>query len=330
MKKVFIISAIGVIALIGVGYYFFNSTSTFTGPPDEIKVRLGWLHQAQFAGFYVAQEKGFYDDAHLSVELLEIDPEIEPVKEVNEGTVDFSVMEAHQFLEGIDNNADIQAIMAIYQINPHALAVRMDSGISGPEDFSGKTVGLSGGEAEGNALFRIFIDGFENINSITYKNLGFDTVDDFANNRADIIDVYRTDQPYLAEKQGIPLIVIALDEYGFSTYGDVIVANSNLIEDKPELVKRFIKATQKGLEYALSNQEEAVAITLPYTSGNYNDIDYQRHILSKSAPLIRGPQDHLGHMEFISWSVLHDSMLSAGILNKEIEIRDIYTNIFIR
>jgi ABC-type nitrate/sulfonate/bicarbonate transport system substrate-binding protein len=327
VKKKIIFAAVFVLAVFLYVVFIKNPIS----PPSlqTVTVRLGWVHQAQFAGFYVAQEKGFYKDEGLNVELLPLDQNSNQVQELEQGKVDFSVMEAHQALVGVGDGAKIKAIMAVYQVNPHVLAAREDSGIRGPEDFNGKVIGFAGGEGEGNALFRIFIKKFSDPKSVTYKNLSFNTVDNFINREADVIDLYRTDQPYLAKKSGVPLTLIPLDAYGLSTYGDVVMASNDFLESRKDIVRKFASATRKGWEYALSHGEEAAVITLPHTSGNYRDIEYERHIIEQSAPLIRGSQSDFGRMDFVPWSTLYESMRAAGAITRDFDVNEAYTNEFI-
>ena len=319
---------LGILVLLVLGYVGYSQLA-HSDSEASVSVRLGWKHQAQFAGFYIAQEHGFYDDVNLSVSLNELDLNKDQVQELVDGEVDIAIMEAHQVLEGINNGHDLRAVMAVYQINPHALAVRADSGITGPEDFDGKVIGLAGGEGEGNALFRIFIEKFGRDSSVTYQNLGFDTVDDFANRRADIIDVYRTDQPYLAEQQGVPLTVIPLDAYGFSTYGDVVVVSDRMLREHPGVVERFVVASKQGWEYVLDNPALVPAEILKFTSDQYNDVAYQEHIVSESLPLLRGQEHDFGHMNLVSWSTLYESLRQAGVITTEFDVRDIFTNEFI-
>ncbi len=293
--------------------------------PAHMRVRLGWVHQAQFAGIYVAQEKGFYQDEQLTIELLPSDPEIEQAAELAAGDVDVSVMEAHQLLAGYTPDAPIQAVAAIYQVNPHSLAVRADSGIDGPNDFGGKTLGFSGGQSEGSALFKTFISSFDQ-DSVKYVELGYDTIDDFKQRRADIIDLYRVDQPYLAEREGVPLTIIPLEAYGLSTYGDVLTMSKPQTEDERLLATRFVRATLRGWQYALDHPQEAVDITMQYVEGDYDDRKYQEHILYESLPLIRGTTQRLGAMKLPPWSTLYESMIRAEATQAEFDVAQVYTN----
>jgi len=296
--------------------------------PEKFTVRLGWVHQTQFAGFYVAKDKGFYKKAGLDVTILPLDLNKSQTEELGDGLVEASVMEAHQMLGGIDVGNEIKAVAAIYQINPNVLAARADSGIKGPKDFTDKTIfGLAGGEGEGHAIFKVFIEQFGRVEGPKYVDLGFDAVDDFINKRADVIDIYRIDQPYLAQKKGVPLNIIPLDAYGLTTYGDVIAMNQKFIKTHPDTARKFIQASLDGWRYALAHPEEAIDITLPYTSGQYHDVEYLRHIFTESIPLVQGSEDNeLGRMELSSWSTLYESMKSKNALTRSINVRDIFTN----
>lgn len=331
MKRLLIITyTIFFLGFVAGGVYFlFAKNNERPKNLTKFSVRLGWVHQAQFAGMYVAKEKGYYAEAGLDVDLLEAQPNTEQTDELAEGKVDASVMEAHQLLGDNENIKKLQAVAAIYQTNPHALAVRKDSDIKDPGDFSGRIVGLSGDQSREDNLFRLFVGDENVLQSVSYNQLGFDTVDDFVNKRADIIDVYRTDQPYLAEKKGVPLRLIPLELYGFSTYGDVLAVNKSLSESSPERVHSFVSATLRGWKYALDYPEEAVAIVMKYAKGNYADREYEEHILYESMPLVRGNAADLGIMDIVPWSNLYEAMRRSGVIVDKYELKEIYTNKFV-
>ncbi len=329
VKKLTLVSTI-LVLLVLVGFYLVYKSLVTAEVDKQVTVRLGWVHQAQFAGFYVAKEKGFYDNVGLNVELLESDQDLRQTAEIAAGDVDVSVMEAHQLLGDQENLDSLKAVAAVYQVNPHVLAVRADSGINGPEDFNGKILGLAGGKSEGNALFETFVDALEGVMEVQYKELGFDTIEDFINNEADVIDVYRIDQPYLAQQKGVDLKIIPLDAYGFATYGDVIVFNKEKINNDPDLVRAFVQATMKGWQYAVDNPDEAVTITLQYTEGVYDNRAYQEHIMYESIPLVRGNVLRLGEMTLVPWSTLYESMRRIGVVSGDFEVSEVFTNEFIQ
>lgn len=326
-KKLAIIIVLALLIII-TGFLLTGQKQASLEKKQNVSVRLGWLHQGQFAGFYLAKEKGFYRDVGLEVTLLEADHDIDQGIELINGNIDFSIMEAHQFLDYNENN-DLIALAAIYQVNPHVLAVREDSDIYSPKDFNGKIIGLSGGESEGDSIFKAFIKEVGVIDNVNFKKLGFNTIEDFKNNNADVIDIYSIDQNFLAEKENLPLRLFPLDTYGFTTYGDVIVAKRKFVEENPELVRLFVTSTLKGWESVLEKPQEAVDVSLKYTSGRYNDRTYQEHIIYKSIPLISANVTKIGEMSFVPFSTLYESMLRSDAITNKYDVSTVFTNEYI-
>lgn len=324
MKKIFLLFFVLVFFL---GSYWFRLQYRKSGL-EPFVVRLGWVNQAQFAAFYVAKEKGFYEKEGLDVQLIEADQDVNQVEEIAQAKVDASIMEAHQVLGSGDNIDSLLAVAAIYQTNPHVLAARADSGIKEIKDFAGKTVGFSGGKSEGSALFESFLS--QKLSSpVKFVELGFNTVDDFKNKRADVIDLYRIDQPYLASKEGIELTLFPLEAYGFHTFGDLVVLNRDATNLNPERSHSFVHATIRGLDYALEHPEETIDISLKYSSGSYADRAYQEHIFYESIPLIRGEGKTLGVMDLLPWKTLFEAMRKAGAVSSDLNVEELYTNRFV-
>lgn len=324
MKKIILVC---LILFFFIGSYWFGLRYSKSSL-EPFVVRLGWVNQAQFAAFYVAKDKGFYERKGLDVHLVEADQAVNQAEEIAQAKVDASIMEAHQVLGSGDAINSLLAVAAIYQINPHVLAARADSDIKEIQDFSGKTVGFSGGKSEGSALFESFLS--QKLSSpVNFVELGFNTVDDFKNKRADIIDVYRIDQPYLAQREGVDLVQFPLEAYGFNTFGDVIVVNRTVNDQDPDRYHRFVHATIQGLEYALNNPEEAIDISLKHSSGLYADRSYQEHIFYESIPLIRGEGKTLGVMDLLPWKTLYEAMRKANAVEPNLDIEKLYTNRYV-
>src|SRR3984893_3459429 len=123
----------------------------FTAPRAEesVTVRLKWLHQAQFAGFYVAKEKGFYKSAGLNVDIQPGGPDFPAIQMVNGGSEQFGVTGADQILIARSQGGPVVAIAVIFRRNPFVLFSLAKSGIQTPADYVGKNVGVKiGGNEE--------------------------------------------------------------------------------------------------------------------------------------------------------------------------------------
>ena len=116
---------------------------------DAVTVRLKWFNQAQFAGFYVAQDKGYYKAAGLAVNIQPGGPDFPAVQMVTGGNEQFGVTGADQILIARSKGVPVVAVAVIYRRNPFVLFSLAKSGIKTPADFVGKKVGVKiGGNEE--------------------------------------------------------------------------------------------------------------------------------------------------------------------------------------
>jgi NitT/TauT family transport system substrate-binding protein len=109
-------------------------------PPDEVRLQLKWIHQAQFAGFYMAQKKGYYKAENINVTLLEGGPDVDIVQRLRSGQADFAVIAPETVFMVHNQGESLVAIAAIQRRSPVVYLSKADSGIVRPKDFLGKTV----------------------------------------------------------------------------------------------------------------------------------------------------------------------------------------------
>lgn len=324
-------SLIGVLAL-----FFFIIYFLFLRKKElqTVKVNLVWLNQAQFAGIYVAHEKGFYEAQGLDVIIEEFDFKKNLEQELVDGETDFSIIHAVRFLEGVGKGLDLKAVAAIYQQSPHSFVTSKAKTIKQPSDFIGKKLGIKGGNRAGKILYSAFLSklGIAS-NQVSFLEVGFDTseFEDISNGTVDMIDLYRTDQVYTFQKNDYGYSLLLPEDFGFEMYGDIIAVSGEKLKNDPRLVRKFVSASLKGWEYAIENQEEAVEITQKYiTSDNYQDKEHNAFILEESSHLIKSKvSQKIGAMELLKWKKLYDIMLSDGLLEKEFNIEDVYTDEFV-
>jgi NitT/TauT family transport system substrate-binding protein len=300
----------------------------------EVTVQFGWLHNPQFVGFYVAKEKGFYRDAGLAVAFKEYEEGVNQIDDLLTGVIDFGVSTPVEILPAVQEGKKIKAVGVIYQTGPWALATLKSSNIKSPADFKGKRLGAKGDNSEAKIKYPALMNKFGiKASEATILGLDYtlDEADDLTTGRADVIDLYRTDQPYLLKKKGLEFNLLLPENFGVTGYGDTLITSDSLISTHPELVKEFVKATMKGWEYAADHPEEALAITLRYANKDYKDEERDKFILEQSLPLIKPTGDSpLGDMSFIIWNETAKNMEAAGVLKSHIDVTQAYTTEFIR
>lgn len=318
------------VGLLGLFFLFINQEKQL----KTVKVSLVWLHQAQFAGVYTAIEKGFYQDVGLNIEFEEFEFSKPLEVDLVSGKTDFSILHADRMLQEIGKGLDIKAVATIYQTSPHAFISAADNAISMPEDLVGRTLGIKGDNNSGKLLYSVMLaDLGVSEADVTFKSLDFSTTElqDIENGTVDMIDLYRTDQVYRFVKNDVGYQLFRPEDFRFNMYGDVIATSGEMIKNDPETVQKFVDATLKGWEYALENQEEALAFTELYiTSKDYQDIAYNRFILENSAPLIKNDEFQIiGSMHINRWTRLYNVMKANKLFEQDFKIEDAFTLQFI-
>ncbi len=315
-----------VLAVVFIGFIILASYLAHKEYVDEsaIKVGLKWTHNAQFAGFYVAQTESFYKDAGLEVVFSEANADNKStIDTVLEGKNDFVIVSPLEVLDYIAKDKPIKAIAAIYQQSPTVIVSLPESGINEPKDLRGKVLGTTRAENFSFSLYKFLVAKYKvPANSLDYKTIGFKALDELLSKRVDAVSMYRT-QVYLPE--GYPdqnFNYIKPEDHGVNMYNDVIVTSNKILEQEPEMVKKFLSATVKGWETALDYPEQALEATLEFSNEEPN---YEKSVLNSSASLIR-PDDirNIGQMKASRWLEMYH-LYKTTVISPEFDVSKGYT-----
>lgn len=326
---------IAIAAVVAGVFYFVSLKDRYPKELVDITISPKWLNQAQFAGMFVAQEKGFYKKYGLNVNFKEFSFGSSPIEDLASGSSNLALMGANDFLVRYDTDNSIQAIAALYQISPFMMVSLRDKNITTPRAFRGKVIGMKGGPgAEGDLVVTMLLRAAGlSEDSVTKKDIGFEgsEKDDLLNGSADVVALYRTDQIYPFEKEGIHYNAIYPERYGSNMYNDVLVAKKDLIFTHPEIMRAFIRGTRDGWKYAFENIDEALAITLKYVTNDwYKDIDYERYIIEKSKPLIMpNGYEKIGAMDYERWERLYEALQIKDLIKSKYDVTDAVNTQFV-
>lgn len=297
-----------------------------TPEPASVSVRLKGLHQVQFAGMYVAQEEGYYTEEGLTVTFDPVALKQQlSYEKVLTGENDIGVAAPEELIIARSQGKPVQAIAVVFQLNPVVFMAPKEAGINSPNDFVGKTVGLSPGQ--GTIMYEammanLYVDRTK-INEIQDLTFFFKKCWESADACVD----YATNGLALARQEGLEFTTIWPAEYGVSFYGDVIFTTDEFIKKHPDVVERFVRATLKGWQKAVDDPELGTTHTLAFD----RDLDkaLQLSALEASLPLIDTGQDQIGRMNPVIWQQMYDILLEQGFFTEAFDVTTVYTNEFV-
>jgi NitT/TauT family transport system substrate-binding protein len=230
---------------------------------ENVSVRLKWLPQAQFAGFYVAKAKGFYDAASLDVTINPGGPNLNSEALVSAGSDTFGVGGgADSIMAARTKNLPIVALALPFQLSPNTLVARKTSGIKGPKDFRGKKVATFFTGAQ-YTLYAMLAKVGVPQSEVTIVPLGT-TVSPFVDGEVDVIMTvsYNTLVTLKSRVKEEDLVLMRPDDFGVASPADPIITSEKVVAEKPQVVQSFLGATLRGWKYAFANKKEAIDIVM--------------------------------------------------------------------
>ena len=245
--------------------FFIFTTSLYSENLKKITIQLSWFDQFQFAGYYMAKEKGFYKELGLDVEIKPFEFGIDIPKEVSDGKIDFAVGRETLILERTKNR-NIVALYALFQASPLILMTTKESGINTINDFSNKKIMTTIDDSSEVSLKAMIIS-----NKVKVEDLNFlkhtHNINDLLNKNTDVISAYISKAPFQLNQKSVEYNIFDPKKFGFDMYSDMLYTSENLINSDLNTVLLFKKASLKGWEYAYSNiQESANLIYEKYNS----------------------------------------------------------------
>lgn len=257
------------------------------GRLKTITLKLDWRHGVQFLGFYIAREQGFYQKQGLNVVITDISSSDEFGKApeiVAAGKADFGIgTEVLQM--GQKKGLSLTTIATLFQLGPHVLFTRSDTGIKTLADMAGHSIAIK------TTPWRRIIKRFLALEGITMDQVkevpsGFDMTP-FYEGRVDVWTGFITDEVIRARLRGIELVTFPLYEYGITLYGNHLFTRTEMLKKNPEVVSRFLQASLEGAIWAVDNPRRAVDIFLDIFPEKKKDHDFHHGSFNATIPLIR-------------------------------------------
>jgi NitT/TauT family transport system substrate-binding protein len=296
-------------------------------PLEPVSLQLQWVTQAQFAGYYVALDKGWYREEGIDLTINPGGPDLVPVDLVAAGARDFGTTLLADLVVAVQQGKPVISLAQIQQTNGLLLVSFKDSGIVQPADFAGKRVGvwLGAWQAQFDALMAkegLAPGDFELVSQ------GF-SMDSFLARQLDVASAMIYNEYYVVLESGVrpeELNVIDYANYGLDFPGDTLFATRQTVEQNPDLCARMLRASLKGWQYAVDNPEEAADIVLKYDEAGVQTRDHQLSMMAEIAKLVSVPVRELGFTDRDDVRRTIDTLLSYGVLSGPVQPEEVFTN----
>ncbi|MFB9326749.1 ABC transporter substrate-binding protein [Paenibacillus aurantiacus] len=299
--------------------------------PVKVKLQLKWVPQAQFAGYYVAQDKGYYEAEGLKVEIVPGGPDIVPEQQVANGAADIGVDWVASLLASQEAGLPIVEIAQIYQESGLVLVSKKTNGIDSPADLAGKKIGnwMGGNEFELLALFDKY--KLDPNKDLSFVKQGF-TMDQFLAGELDAASAMTYNEYPVVLEQGVPasdLSVIDMNKEGVAMLEDNLFANKDWLADNKETAAKFVRASLKGWKDAIDNPEAAVDSVMKAAEEGSTTRDHQVTMMKEVAKLV-APDGFdlakLGYIDEAKFKQTADIALQFGVIKEAAELSAAYTN----
>jgi len=272
---------------------------------DKVTLQLKWVTQAQFAGYYVAKDKGFYEEEGLDVEIKPGGPDIAPPQVLAGGGADVIVDWMPSALATREKGVPLVNIAQPFKSSGMMLTCLKETGITKPEDFKGKTLGVwfFGNEypfLSWMSTLGIKTDGSEG--GVTVLKQGFN-VDPLLQKQAACISTMTYNEYWQVIDAGIKaedLVTFKYEDEGVATLEDGLYVLEDKLADpafKEKMVK-FVRASMKGWKYAEANSDEAAEIVLENDASGAQTEAHQKRMMSEVAKLTAGSNGALDKADY--------------------------------
>ena len=290
----------------------------------SIKLPVGYVPDVQFAPLYVAIDKGYYRDEGLDVS-IDYSMENDNTVLVGTGDLQFAIVSGEQVLLARAQQLPVVYVMSWYKQYPVGIAARSSEGINTVADLKGKKIGLPGLYGSSYIGAMALLDAANlSQKDVTLDSIGYNQVAALAANQEDAVVIYTANEPLQLTKQGVDFTLFKTSDY-VDLVANGMITNENTIKENPELVRKMVSATLKGIQYAVDHPEEAYSISEKYVENlSKADQQVQMQILKNSIEMWK--TDQPGVTDSKAWENMQSILLKMGMLNQAIDLTSAYSN----
>jgi NitT/TauT family transport system substrate-binding protein len=286
---------------------------------DKLTLQLKWVTQAQFAGYFVAKDKGFYDEVGLDVTIKPGGPDINPSQVIAGGGADVVVDWMPSALATREKGVPLVNIAQVFQKSGMMLTCRNDSGVTSPDKFKDHTLGVWFGGNEYpflNWMAKLGLKTDGSAGGVKVLKQGFN-VDPLLQKQADCISTMTYNEYWQVIDAGMKpedLTTFKYEDQGVATLEDGLYTLEATLQDPAmvEKLAKFLKASMKGWDYAVANPDEAAMITLENDETGAQTEKHQKRMMGEIAKLVGTNPKGTGYLDEAAYDRTVDTLMGGG------------------
>jgi diguanylate cyclase (GGDEF)-like protein/PAS domain S-box-containing protein len=287
---------------------------------DKVVLQLKWTHAFQFAGYYVAQDRGYYKDAGLDVTILEAGPGIDPIEKVLDGEADFGVGTSSLLLSR-ESGKSVKVLSVIFQHSPQVLITNPLTAKDGIKNIVDKKIMIEPHADELFAYLKKQNVSQKDLNLLTHS---FDP-QDLIDGKVDAMSAYITYETWFLDSAGMNYNVFTPRSLGIDFYGDNLFTSEKMIKEHPEIVEKFKEASIKGWRYAMRHINE----TAQMIHDIYSDklpVEFYKYEAHRMKELMQPNLVDIGYMSVNRWRDIANTYIELGLLPKDFNYNELIYN----
>jgi len=298
---------------------------------DKVSLGVGFVPNVQFAPYYVGMEKGFYADEGIDLE-MSYGFENDYLKLVGVDEAQFMVGSGDQVVLGRAQGLPVRYVMNWYTHYPVVVFAKTEQNITTPADLAGKTIGLPGPFGASYVALRGILEAAGlSEQDVKLESIGFTQAAAVSEDKVQAAVDYAVNGPVVLQQAGIPTTQIALDDY-LVVPANGLVTNETTLTERPELVQRMVRATQRAIADTVANPDEAFAISLTYVpeAGGENEAA-NRAVFDASLPYWTPAAGQTpGATNLADWQSAAEFMQRIGLVDSLVPAEELFTNEFVQ
>ena len=295
---------------------------------ENLAYRLKWLFNTSVVGDLYAQERGYFKAAGLDVEVKAGGPERDAIKELELGQAQFGVASADQVIRALAKGSPVVVIAQLFQVNPlQWIYRRSDPPVVRLEDLRGRVIGVTFGGNDETIMRTLLAKGGLDEREVTLFSVRYDYTP-FYQRKVDLWPVYRNTQAIVIGRKmaqdGAPVQYLIPRDFGVKFVANSVVTSRRLVQERPELVRRFIQALLEGWEAALdpANADQVLAMLGQFDKDTPSDQLQMQ--LTVTRQLVKPQEDlPIGYIDTAAWIQTEAIMMTQKQIERPVTVQTV-------